>query len=1098
MKKILSIILALHASLFMLHKATAQIIHIPEDFPTIQQGIYSAANGDTILVQPGRYLERIDFCAKNITVGSLYLTTQDTGYITQTIIDADSTQGPVVNISGGQDSTAVICGFTVTGGTSGYKGGGVSIFNASPCLKNLVITRNTNWNGGGIAIENSKTVIQDVLICDNSAYNDYTGGSCCPDAAGGGIHCLDASPVLINVTISDNTVKSLRGSTTGGGIYCFRSNMILHNVTIERNVVDYRQDEYSGGGGGILCYDSTLYFSNVRITNNWAKFGGGICGGSLIIFDSLNRSDIYMNRACLGNDLYYTFGEIGLDTFTVVSPTEFHAYPIENYSFDILNGKLEQAKADLFVSPDGDNSNNGLSPEEPLQNAWCAFSKILVDSLHPHTIHLQEGKYSKSSNKEVFPIRMTDDINLSGESLNNVILDAEGLSSVLLLDNVNKTEITSLTLRGGVSRNGGGIELLSSNAVLKNIRVTGNTASWYQDENGGGIYIQGSGPLLENITIDSNYAKCGGGVYCCDGARPIFKNITIKNNIASEKGGGLFCHQSCPTFDSISRCNIYLNKAIWGNELYSDTTERVIVDTFTVIKPHEFHAVPFTSFAFDIIHGKLEQADADLYVSPWGNNANNGLTAVSPLKDIHMAISKIRADSLHQYTIHLLYGTYRTSVSGEFFPVNMPDYLNLKGESQSGCILDAEKQSTVILIENNTSNDISELTITGGESMEGGGICCKYSNPTLNDLTIKSNTGSPGGYGTIFFGAGGGVYCYYSNPQMKNLIISGNTAENGGGIFCDNSDPVFQNLILTDNKAHIHGEDGGGGLYCKNSNPIIKSAIISNNEASNGGGIFCVHSGTTVLNTQITGNNVCFGGNPNGGKGGGICCLGAEPALVNVTFSDNNALLGGAVFADTSSIPSIMNSILWDNSPYELAVDSIEILYSDVQGGWEAEGNINADPIFTGSGDIPFTLSAASPCVNTGNPDTTGFSLPPNDLLGNPRIWNERIDMGAYEWNNLGFEDHQGKNVNQWLSIYPNPAKDEVVVSVHSSQFAVGSRVSVTLYDLYGRQFKTLVDEMKSPGEYTMRINVADLSAGIYLVKLQVGNESTIEKLIVR
>jgi len=57
------------------------IINVPADQPTIQAGINVSVNSDTVLVQPGTYVENINFSGKLITVGSLYLTTADTTII---------------------------------------------------------------------------------------------------------------------------------------------------------------------------------------------------------------------------------------------------------------------------------------------------------------------------------------------------------------------------------------------------------------------------------------------------------------------------------------------------------------------------------------------------------------------------------------------------------------------------------------------------------------------------------------------------------------------------------------------------------------------------------------------------------------------------------------------------------------------------------------------------------------------------------------------------------------------------------------------------------------------------------------------------------
>lgn len=70
--------------------AIAGTINIPADYPTIQEGTDTASAGDTVLVQPGTYVENINYNGKNIVVGSLTLTTGDTTFISQTIVDGDS------------------------------------------------------------------------------------------------------------------------------------------------------------------------------------------------------------------------------------------------------------------------------------------------------------------------------------------------------------------------------------------------------------------------------------------------------------------------------------------------------------------------------------------------------------------------------------------------------------------------------------------------------------------------------------------------------------------------------------------------------------------------------------------------------------------------------------------------------------------------------------------------------------------------------------------------------------------------------------------------------------------------------------------------
>ena len=56
------------------------------------------------------------------------------------------------------------------------------------------------------------------------------------------------------------------------------------------------------------------------------------------------------------------------------------------------------------------------------------------------------------------------------------------------------------------------------------------------------------------------------------------------------------------------------------------------------------------------------------------------------------------------------------------------------------------------------------------------------------------------------------------------------------------------------------------------------------------------------------------------------------------------------------------------NSDEEITLSSgtVSVSYSDIQGGWEGTGNINADPLFCNADGNDFTLYNISPCVGTG------------------------------------------------------------------------------------------------------------------------------------
>ena len=99
--------------------------------------------------------------------------------------------------------------------TKVLKGGGLSIINSSPYIKDLYITNNTARNvGAGIGLINSSAIIESTIIDNNNiADGDALGG--------GGIAINGGSPTLIDVKIRNNFVgTNMYSLNGGGGILC--------------------------------------------------------------------------------------------------------------------------------------------------------------------------------------------------------------------------------------------------------------------------------------------------------------------------------------------------------------------------------------------------------------------------------------------------------------------------------------------------------------------------------------------------------------------------------------------------------------------------------------------------------------------------------------------------------------------------------------------------------------------------------------------------------------------------------------------------------------------------------------------------------------
>ena len=210
---------------------------------------------------------------------------------------------------------------------------------------------------------------------------------------------------------------------------------------------------------------------------------------------------------------------------------------------------------------------------------------------------------------------------------------------------------------------------------------------------------------------------------------------------------------------------------------------------------------------------------------------------------------------------------------------------------------------------------------------------------------------------------GGGIYCQVSDPSLKDVTIIGNSGANGGGIYCDYSDPVLQNVTIKDNLT-VPDNPGtlhvGGGIFCYNSSPILQDVTILNNTAiADGGGIYCHENSRPSL------QNVTISGNTATNDGGGIYCYElCNPSLQNLVISGNAAIggTGGGIYS--TGTPTLINSILWNNSPDEVS-GFVAVSYSDIEGGWSGTGNIDRDPLFVDN----FHLQPHSPCIDAGDPD---------------------------------------------------------------------------------------------------------------------------------
>ena len=327
-------------------------------------------------------------------------------------------------------------------------------------------------------------------------------------------------------------------------------------------------------------------------------------------------------------------------------------------------------------------------------------------------------------------------------------------------------------------------------------------------------------------------------------------------------------------------------------------------------------------------------------------------------------------------TVLLAAGTYSPLTNSEVFPIDMASGIHLIGSGEDITIIDAQQTNRVITMENCNNNSISNLTLKGGlTDSYGGGIRLDYSNPILTHVNILNNTAN----------WGGGLHSCDSNPTLIHVSILNNEALQGGAMRLIESDLILTYVTISNNTA---SECGGMRLF--DSDPILTHVTISNNTAEYYGGAMWLDYSNPILNNVIISNNIAEY------AGGGMRLSNSNPILINVTITNNTAgIYGGGGMYLNSSNPNLTNSIIWGNSPESIYRDSgiPLITYSNIEGAWEGEGNIDADPLFIDPENSDYTLQEGSPCIDAGITDIDGDGVDDiTDYIGSAP------DMGVFEF----------------------------------------------------------------------------------------------------
>ncbi len=412
-------------------------------------------------------------------------------------------------------------------------------------------------------------------------------------------------------------------------------------------------------------------------------------------------------------------------------------------------------------------------------------------------------------------------------------------------------------------------------------------------------------------------------------------------------------------------------------------------------------------------------------------------------------------------------------------------------------------------------NTVKDNRVSGAPWGYGGGMRILDSSPTsfITDNDFINN----GPLDASVMVLGGGLL----TVQTKNLTVEKNSFQFnsgviGGGMYlsADSVISVRNNKFLQNNAT-----DYGGGIAIEDCSPLFENNLVAGNTSWWGGGIAV--SSTVNISDDNTGINLLM--MMSGGIGEFTTednptyvlpsplkkntSLVIKPLIINNTIVDNSATAQGGGIYNELSQPTVLNTILWGNTAAQdsqiyVLNDTILVEYSDVQGGWSGEGNIDADPFFVG-GDSLYHLQKTSPCIQTAI-DTIEIAgvmcfCPPDDIEGNLRPYpvGTMPDRGAYEYQFLvGIEENLSSLVPDAYSLsqnYPNPFNPSTTI-----EFALPTPgfVTLSIFNILGEKVATLVSENLVAGNYKYHWDAKRLTSGVYLYKLEAGNNILVRKMI--
>jgi len=390
----------------------------------------------------------------------------------------------------------------------------------------------------------------------------------------------------------------------------------------------------------------------------------------------------------------------------------------------------------------------------------------------------------------------------------------------------------------------------------------------------------------------------------------------------------------------------------------------------------------------------------------------------------HATVTDALAAASPADTVLVAAGTYSPVSNAETFPLAIAtDGVTLLGAGAEQTVLDAMGTGSVLVLSAGGVR-VSGFTVTGGVAAQGGGVQILAGDPELDHVRFVHNGAAVGGAAVSAHGT--------ATPWIHH------------NVFLDSYSTTLTDVHALRLNAKV------GGRFEHN--------LVT---ASDGNGLLTVDSVTTEVR-----NNIFFrNGIPDPARGRGLCWISDLPAHVHHNLFFENQV--AAMFWSAGG------------GDYDAAAANAFAPDDDVFA------NLESDPQFVDEGLGDFRLTAASPAVDAGDPQS------PEDPDGT------RADIGPFAFAQV--TDAPPAERTGGLALWPNPLREATTIRFTLTH---RSRVRLEVTDATGRRVGSVVRGTLGAGDHVFRWDTRGsqggrVAPGLYFVLLQVDDDRFVRRVAV-